>query len=177
MQLKRLIYLMFAFSVLTRAEIAAQEYSDSISVNFFLLDECRISQNISGEINYVYENFQDKRFTFICYFSNFSSKEEKIASFMEMYKIEIPYKTDYFKTKATKYEATVCPEVVVYDEINDQILYRGRIDNSYDKPGSRRRVVTSKDLREALIAIKSNNPIEKSTTQAIGCFINFGELN
>ena len=38
--------------ILNLEVIHAQEYSDSISVNFFLLDECRISQSISGEINY-----------------------------------------------------------------------------------------------------------------------------
>ena len=147
------------------------EYSDSISVNFFLLDECRISQNISGEINYVRKQFDQAPFHFVSYFPNSSSTDEKIKRFLTNFKINIPYFTDYDKTKTRFYGATIAPEVVVYDEKNQQLLYRGRIDNSYDKVGSRRRVVTSRDLRNALNAILKQEEIKEKETQAIGCFI------
>lgn len=149
-----------------------QEYSDSISVNLFLLDECRISQNISGEINYVYEKYSEAPFYFKCYFPNKSSTTEKIEDFMKDYELDIDYQTDYEKEQAQFYGATIAPEVVVYDEKNKEVLYRGRIDNSFDKVGSRRRVITSRDLRDALTAILSKETIIQKETSAIGCFIN-----
>ena len=110
----------------------AQTYSDSISVNFFMIDECRISQNISGEINHVYKLFQGAPFKFQCYFPNSSSTPEKIRSFMADYHLHMDYHTDFEKTNAIKYGASIAPEVIVYDEKNQKVLYRGRIDNSYD---------------------------------------------
>lgn len=158
--------------LLAMQTIQSQEYSDSISVNLFLLDECRISQNISGEINYVHENFNEAPFHFVCYFPNKSSTSEKIEGFMEDYKLDIPYQTDYTKEQTRFYGATIAPEVVVYDEKNHKLLYRGRIDNSFDKVGSRRRVITSRDLRDVLTAINNNETIHEKETSAIGCFIN-----
>jgi hypothetical protein len=160
------------FFFLSLISIQAQTYSDSISVNFFLLDQCRISQNISGEINKVKAEFDQSSFNYVCYFPNTSSTDKKIKSFIEEYKIDIPYFTDYDKYKTKFYGATMAPEVVVYDEKNQIVLYRGRIDNSYDKVGSRRRVVTSKDLYNTLAAIINNDEINPKETQAIGCYLN-----
>lgn len=164
------LYIIVVF-FLSMQVLLCQEYSDSISVNLFLLDECRISQNISGEINYVHEKFNQAPFHFVCYFPNKSSTSEKIEDFMEDYKIDIPYHTDYTKEQTRFYGATIAPEVVVYDEKNKEVLYRGRIDNSFDKVGSRRRVITSRDLRDVLIAIVNKELIKEKETSAIGCFI------
>ncbi len=158
--------------LISRQVLLCQAYSDSISVNLFLLDECRISQNISGEINYVHENYNKAPFHFMCYFPNKSSTVEKIEGFMKDYQIDIPYHTDYTKEQTRLYGASIAPEVVVYDEKNREVLYRGRIDNSFDKVGSRRRVITSRDLRDALTAILNNEKISEKETSAIGCFIN-----
>jgi hypothetical protein len=84
----------------------------------------------------------------------------------------VPFFTDYKKKKATLYGATIAPQVVVYDEINKKILYTGRIDNSFDEIGSRRRVITEKDLRNVLAAIKNQQDIKEKETKAIGCIIN-----
>lgn len=149
-----------------------QVYSDSISVNFFLLEECRISQNISGEIKYNIENFDQTRFDYRAYFSGESSKEEKINEFMADYKLDMPYFLDADKEKQVYYGAELAPEVIVFDEKNKEVLYKGRIDNSYADVGVRRRVVTSRDLRVVLQAILDGAPIPVSQTKAIGCYLN-----
>ncbi len=165
-------FLTIAFLVFSWNNINAQLYSDSISVNFFLLDECRISQNISGEINYVHSEFDQEIFNYICYFPNKSSTEEKINKFLIDYKINIPYLTDYNKKETQFYGATVAPEVVVYDEKLQNLIYRGRIDNSYAKLGLRRKVVTAKDLRNVLEKVNNQEEIIEKETQAIGCYLN-----
>lgn len=157
--------------------LMAQQYSDSISVNFFLLDECRITQNMTGEINHVFDTYQSDTFHFVGYFPNFSSKPNKIEAFVDHYKLGLPVKTDYYKTKAKRYGASIAPQVVVYDEKFGKLVYRGRIDNSYAAVGSRRRVITSKDLREVLESIRRQEKVAIKETKAIGCFINFNELN
>jgi len=165
-------YLFFFFYLCSYSILLAQLYSDSISVNFFLIDECRISQNISGEINHVYETFAGEPFTFQAYFPNTSSTEKKVADFVSDYNIEFSTTSDHNKEKTIYYGASIAPEVVVYDEKYFKVLYRGRIDNSYESIGSRRRVITSRDLREALQSIVDQTEITKLETQAIGCFLN-----
>jgi hypothetical protein len=41
----------------------------------------------------------------------------------------------------------------------------------YPALGQRRRVITEKDLRNALDAVSANQPVEVSRTQAVGCYI------
>ena len=155
----------------------AQLYSDSITVNLFLLDECKITQYMIPELQELYETYHNDNLQFVAYFSNFSSKPPKIESFKKAYNLPMACQTDYYKTRATLLGATVAPEVVVYDEKHQKILYQGRISNAYAKIGTRRRVVTKHDLKDSLEDIISNREIKNPQTTAIGCYINFNELN
>ena len=159
----------FTFSI---ANLVGQTYSDSISVNFFLLDECRISQNISGEINHVQSLFGESPFYFRAYFPGTTVDISKMHSFMSDYKLKMPYFVDKEGVEVGFYGASVAPEVVVYDEKQGLLLYRGRIDNSYADVGIRRRVVTSRDLRKVLQCIKDGVEIPVKETKAIGCYLN-----
>lgn len=150
----------------------AQIYSDSISVNFFLIDECRISQDITNEINYVANHFVQKQFNFNGYFPRTTSTEEKIENFIKEYDLKILCFTDYDKLKTKFYGATIAPEVVVYDEKNQTLIYRGRINNSFADLGRRRRVVSSFDLRIVLEDILKQQKTNVIANQAIGCYIN-----
>lgn len=165
------IFCFFLFLFLSICSFG-QGYSDSISVNFFLLEECRISQNISGEIKYNVEQFSKAGFEFRSYFSGELSSEEKIIAFMSDYELNMPYFLDDGKVKQVYYGAEVAPEVIVYDEKRQEVLYKGRIDNSYADVGIRRRVVTSRDLRIVLQAIVDGEAIPVKQTKAIGCYLN-----
>lgn len=149
---------------------------DSIVVKLFLLEDCVICQSYSLKINDLVDNFGDK-VSFQGYFPNFSSKKEEIASFKEKYKIDFDLKTDYFKSVSKKYNITVTPEVVVVNETKNEILYRGRIDDEFVTIGKRRRVVTTNELYDALLSIANNEEIRIKETQAVGCFINYNDLN
>ena len=147
---------------------------DSITVYLFLLDECRICQELSPEMNAIYEMFGDE-VGFIGLFPNFSSKKKGIDAFKEKYKIKFRTKTDYFKIQATKLNATILPEVVVYNENKKEILYRGSINDLFLSPGKRRQFVRNHYLRDALDNIlKNQTPVVKET-QPVGCFINFND--
>lgn len=168
-----LIVIWTSFSTLALSQ--SDLYSDSISVKFFLLDECRICQYYGPEFQQYYEDYKNDQIDFIGYFPNFSSKKENIARFKETHSIPFPLKTDYFKTQSKKFNAEVLPTVVVYDEVKKAILYAGRIDDRYHKVGQQKRVITSYDLKNALDSILADKPISVKNTQAIGCFINFAD--
>jgi hypothetical protein len=147
---------------------------DSITVYLFLLDECRICQEMAPEINAIYEAYGHE-VGFIGLFPNFSSKKKEIDAFKEKYKIKFRTKTDYFKMQATKLNATILPEVIVYNENSKAILYRGAINDLFLSPGKRRQFVRNHYLRDAMDAIlKNQKPVVKET-QPVGCFINFND--
>jgi hypothetical protein len=52
-----------------------------------------------------------------------------------------------------------------------EIRYRGRIDNRYEALGRPRRVVTIRDLRDALDAVLAGRPVARPETTALGCYI------
>lgn len=149
---------------------------DSITVYLFLLDECRICQELMPEINKIYlENKND--FGFVGVFPNFSSKKEGIENFKNKYGVSFPTKTDYFKQLSHKFGATVTPEVIVYNESQKQLLYQGAINDLFYAPGKRKHFVSNNYLNDVLSDIKGNTPIKKNKTESIGCFINFNDFN
>jgi hypothetical protein len=153
------------------------QYSDSISVNFFLLDQCIVTANMTQEIERLYQEYDEAPFVFQGYFPNMSSKPEGIKAFMDKFGLTLPWKTDYFKKRSKALGAEVAPQVVIYDEKEDVILYSGRINDSFKAVGQRRRGEVTHDLENALDAIIESKPIETPRTQAVGCFINFSEVN
>jgi hypothetical protein len=147
---------------------------DSITVYMFLLDECRICQELSPEMNAIYEKYGNA-IGFIGLFPNFSSKKKGIDAFKKKYNIKFNTKTDYFKTQATKFTATILPEVIVYNETTKEIIYRGSINDLFYSPGKRRQHIANHYLRDALDATLKNQIPAIRETKPIGCYINFND--
>lgn len=112
---------------------------------------------------------------FIGLFPNFSSKKKGIEAFKEKYNIKFNTKTDYFKTQAQRFEATILPEVIVYNETQKYIIYRGAVNDLFITPGKRRQIVSKSYLRDALIASLNGKQPPVKQSQPIGCFINFND--
>ena len=108
---------------------------------------------------------------FVGVFPNFRSKKSNIQTYCDEFKFPFETRTDYFKTLTHKFGVTITPEVVVYNENKQEILYRGRIDNAYVSLGKRRQVITKHELRDALQVFKAGDLEPLSFTDAIGCFI------
>ncbi len=147
---------------------------DSITVYFFLLDECRICQELAPEINIIFEQYHQE-IGFLGLFPNFSSKSTGINQFKEKYHIKLNTRTDYFKKMANKFEATILPEVIVYNETSKSILYRGAINDLFYTPGKRRHFVQNNYLKDALEDISQNKLPAITKSQPIGCYINFND--
>ena len=149
-----------------------QEYDTTVYL--FLLHDCVICQSYAPSLEKIYQDYRH-RFDFVAVFPNFISKKSDIDTFIRDYGLSMPAKTDYFKGLTKKMGVEVTPTVVVFDEVHEDILYFGRIDNEFAALGIRRPVITDFDLQNALKGISSGTAYLK-TTKPIGCFINFGEL-
>jgi len=164
----------FLFSTLVLTYSALSSQSDSLSLYLFLLDDCPICVDYTSTLNDLYEEYGDS-IEFVGYFPNFTSKPEKIQRFKETYGIQFKLDTDYYKTQASRWRATITPEVILYNHSKSQIVYRGRIDNKFVKLGRRRYVVTQHDLRDALRYCRSDNNMRIESTKPVGCYISYND--
>lgn len=99
-----------------------------------------------------------------------------MSGFAEAYHLDFPLAQDHNKALARKFGVTITPEVAVWDHRQDQLIYRGRIDDSYVRVGKRKLHPQHFDLQETIDAWLSGvYPQTLVQTQAIGCFINFTE--
>lgn len=150
---------------------------DSVTVYIFLHESCVISQYYTLALQDLHETYANDQIRFIGLFPNLSSKIDDIMVFKEKYQIPFELKTDHYHIKKEALNATITPEVVVYDESQREILYKGRIDDSYFRVGQRKRVTTTSELKDVLEAIINGQAIEVPHTKAIGCFIENHKLN
>lgn len=154
-----------------------ENYEDSISVYIFMHEACIISQHYTLQLGQMHEQYANQHLQFVGLFPDFSSKPNKIRAFQEKYSIPFELRQDYFHVKKELLGAEVMPEVIVYNETQQIILYKGRIDNTYARVGKKRRVTTTAELKDVLEAITHDRPIPIANTQAIGCFIGNNKLD
>ncbi|PHI19547.1 hypothetical protein CEQ90_12675 [Lewinellaceae bacterium SD302] len=152
-------------------EIGRGSKAGKITVYLFLHEDCLISQYYTVTLNELVEEFSSEQITFQGIFPNESSTELGMLMFAEKYGVDFPLQQDHGSDLANTFGATITPEVVVYDEDHKVILYQGRIDNSYQRIGRRRRVVTQHELQEVLESIRANEPVATRPAAAVGCFI------
>ena len=77
-----------------------------------------------------------------------------------------PYLHDAEQTVATAWGAERTPEVYLLNA-QDEVVYRGRMDDSPKDPGQ----VTTEDLRDALTAMLNGQSPTVDRTQSIGCSV------
>ncbi|MBP7240290.1 MAG: redoxin domain-containing protein [Saprospiraceae bacterium] len=155
-------------------EQTVSSQGDSLTVYVFLHDDCLISQFYTLELTRLYNTYHTQKVGFVGYFPNSSSTPEQIDSFALNYKIAFPLLPDYTKELTRKFGITVTPEVAVWDHRSEQMIYRGRIDDSYVRVGKRKTHPQNRDLENIIdswLINQSNGTLVQ--TQAIGCFISF----
>ena len=80
---------------------------------------------------------------------------------------KFPYLFDADQSVAKAYQAACTPDFFLFDE-NRRLVYRGQYDDS--RPGNDK-AVTGKDLRQALEAVVSGDPVGTEQVASIGCNI------
>mgnify|MGYP000601080722 CR=1 FL=1 len=166
-----ILYLFFLFSSFLIPE------KDRVVVYIFLGEECVISQHYTLQLRALHEQFVDKNIEFKGYFPNPNSTMETVDAFKEKYQVPFDIKLDKAQLQMMKFGVQVTPEVVVFKPETQEVLYQGRIDNTYFQVGKRRRVTTTFELKDALIAIQNNKKIAVEKTEVIGCFITLLDPN
>ena len=163
------IVLICSISVGAQTDTTKSKYT----VYYFLGEDCRICEYYTPEMNRLDSLYGGEDFQFLGLFPSRYSTKKGIAAFKEKYKVQIPLKLEYFATKTKAFGVTITPEVVVFNNETESIVYRGRIDDSYVRVGKRRRVILERDLESLLVQLQNGTEPDYIETQAIGCYITF----
>lgn len=145
--------------------------SAKYEVYLFLLEDCKITQAYTDELQKIYQAFACDSIRFTGFFPNPISEDSTMEAFIKKYELPFVCTREGAYELAKRFGVTVTPEVVVYDSTHQTVVYQGRIDNLFERVGQRRRIVTSHDLVSVLTSIQQNKPVKSSRTKAVGCFL------
>lgn len=139
-----------------------------VTVYIFLSETCPICQITTLEIRRIGNEFP--KVQFIGMFPGKDSDLHSRKKFAKKYHLNFPLQGDSLRQLTQLFKATITPEVVVVG-VDKEILYRGKIDNSFLAPGKKRAVTTEKYLYNALKAIHLGQIPNPASTEPVGCFI------
>lgn len=93
---------------------------------------------------------------------------ESIAKKNKETKAEFPYLLDDTQVVARSFQAQCTPEVFLYDQ-HKKLVYHGRIDDNWENENK----VTSSELKFAVDALASGQPVERRQISAVGTSISW----
>ena len=167
---KLIVILFLILNSFSLLKLKAQQ-QDSLYVYLFLSETCPICQSVTQELRYLAKENKANAIKFIGVFPSKMSNDITRAKFLKKYNIDFTLIGDTSLYYTTLLNASTTPEVVVVNKTNNEIYYRGSIDNSFASIGKRRKVVTDFYLRDALRAFYSRIPLSLTVTKPVGCLI------
>jgi len=139
------------------------------AVLFFVSPYCPTANKFTADINRMAEA-HSASFTFSLVHSDRDLKLTDVLQHTEMNEIKATVLMDTEQKLAKLTGARVTPEAVVLSA-DGKVLYKGRINDLYLSPTKRQRKATTRDLEDALEAIRDGKPVPTPMHDAMGCKI------
>lgn len=140
------------------------------TVLVFLSTECPMSNGYIPTLNRLAETFESEGVVVVGVNSNAGQSLKEISRHARDFSVGFPVLKDPGGVVARALGATTCPQVFLFDA-QEQIAYRGRIDDRYVRRGGAARAVGRADLELAIKAVLSGEPVEVAMTRPLGCLI------
>ena len=137
----------------------------------FTCNHCPYAQAYDDRFNDLAREFTPKGFSFIAINANdaMTYPDDSFENMIKHAKVKnftFPYLHDKSHRVAKAYGAVCTPHIFVLDE-KRKLVYEGRIDDNWKNPDA----VTSHDLKNALNALATGQPIPAARTNPMGCSI------
>lgn len=145
---------------------------DSIDVYVAIAPDCPICQAMATSLRELGEWYGRRGVGFHVVIPASVSDTDAVVRFMRQYRLPFDVRFDTENLLIQRFGLGVTPECVVVDR-RRTVVYRGRINNLFPSLGRRRRVITEHDLRNVLQAMLDGKPTPPSTTEAVGCVIEY----
>jgi len=141
----------------------------------FMCNHCPYVQLYVDRLKELQADFQDRNVTLIGINANDANQHpddsfENMKIFAANHQLNFPYIRDVAQDVAESFGASKTPEVFLLDQ-DGRLRYKGLIDDNADDPAA----VQVSYLRSAIDQLLNNEPVEPSSTEAIGCAVKWRE--
>ncbi len=162
-----LSFFLSASSLLTQAE----EEASGITVTVFLDSGCPIARHHTKTLRELHETYSKQAVSFKAYVPNKLATQKKADAYAKKFRLPFAVTADASQERAKAFGARFVPEVFVHSK--GELIYRGRIDDSFAAIGRKRGVTQHHDLRDTLAALCAGETVSKRETPVVGCPITF----
>ena len=147
-------------------------------VVMFICNHCPFVKHVREELAHLGRDYLSQSVSITAINSNDvtthpGDSPEKMKEEAANWGYDFPYLFDESQEVAKAYRAACTPDFYLFDG-NKQLVYRGQLDGS--RPGNDV-PVTGRDLRDALDALLSGQPIAQKQIPSIGCNIKWSAGN
>lgn len=136
----------------------------------FLSPECPLCQNYTKILNELHTRYAGK-ITLYGIIPGKTYKPAEVTAFSGKYKITYPLLIDESMRLSRYLQASVTPEVILLGPDNE-LIYKGAIDNWYKALGKARVKTTESYLQDAIEGSLRQQPAPIKRTIPVGCTIN-----
>ena len=141
------------------------------NVLFFVTNDCPIANSYAPEIARICASYQSQGINCSLIYVDPSLSDSGAIKHAQEYKHgDYPRIVDRQHELVKATGVTITPEVAVINRAGN-VVYRGRIDDSYAGLAEPRRPAKSFDLRNALDELIAGRPVTTPETKALGCYI------
>jgi hypothetical protein len=138
-----------------------------VQVIYFLSPTCKICQFYTLEMRELYDQYDPQQVGFSAFAPGSLVTDSSLIAFQSTYRLPFPVVKDDFLHR--QMNATVTPEVfVIY---RDELVYHGRIDDSFVRVGKRRAQLKNRELRATLDALLAGHIPDIHYAPPVGCII------
>lgn len=146
--------------------------SEVATVVMFICNHCPFVKHVESQLVRIANDFSPKGVKFVAISSNDVTQypddaPDKMKEYAQRIGMPFPYLYDATQDVAKSFDASCTPDIFVYDKSN-HCVYRGQLDDS--RPGNDV-PLTGADLRSALQAIISGQPVSTDQKPNVGCNI------
>ena len=141
-----------------------------LHVVVFVRSDCPVSNRMAPEVRELHKNFQPQGVDFYLIYVDPRESVDTIRAHLREYEYPCVGLRDPDHTLVAATKATITPEAVVFDGNWSQV-YRGRINDQFEDFGKSKSAASKHDLRDAIEATLTGQPVAEPVTKAIGCYI------
>lgn len=160
-------------NILTDSELSfGQAKGQKGTVIVFMCNHCPFVVHVINEVVAIANESMPKGVNVVAINSNDVEKypadsPELMKKFAKENNITFPYLFDTTQAVAKAYDAACTPDFYLFDS-NDELIYRGQLDDSRPENGI---PVSGRDVRAAIEALLSNSAVNTIQKPSIGCNI------
>lgn len=134
----------------------------------FVSTQCPISNGYIPTLNRLVQRCAEQGIGLVGVNPNAGQSLADIRAHRDEYRIAFPVLKDPQAAAASAWQIDTCPAVVLLDA-HGRVVYRGRIDDRYQRRGGAARAPRRDDLEEALTDLLAGRAVRVPRTEAIGC--------